>query len=99
VALEKRLPDHPDVPTFKELGYDMVSGVFRGVAVPKGTPEAERKRLSELFAKVNADATFRKKMTDAGYVLVDIPYEKMSAFMTAQRKQYEEAAREVGMIK
>lgn len=99
VALDKRLPDHPNVPTFKELGYDMVSGVFRGVAVPKATPEAERKRLSDLFAKVNADPTYRKKMSDAGYVLVDIPYEKMSAFMSTQRKATEEAAREVGMIK
>ncbi len=99
VALDKRLPDHPDVPTFKELGFDMVSGVFRGVAVPKATPEAERKRLSDLFAKVNADPTFRKKATDAGYVLVDIPYEKMAGFMATQKKEYEEAARDVGMLK
>lgn len=99
VALEKRLPSHPDVPTFKELGIDMLSGVFRGVAVPKATPEAERKRLSDLFDKVNADPGYRKKMADAGFVILDIPYEKAGPFLDARRKEYEAAAREVGMIK
>ncbi|MEO8080678.1 MAG: tripartite tricarboxylate transporter substrate binding protein [Caldimonas sp.] len=99
VAVEKRLSTHPDVPTFKELGFDMVSGVFRGVAVPKATPEADRKRLSELFGKVNADPGFRKKMTDAGFVLIDVPYEKIGPFFAEKRKEYEAAAREVGMLK
>ncbi len=99
VAMDQRLPSHPDVPTFKELGIDMVSGVYRGVAVPKATPEAKRKELSDLFAKVNQDAGYRKKMTDGGFVITDIPYDKMSAFMAQQKKAFEAAAREVGLIK
>ena len=99
VALDQRLPSHPDVPTFKELGIDMTSGVFRGVAVPKATPEAEREKLSQLFGKVNQDPAFRKKMADAGFVIVDVPYGKMAPFLDAKRKEYEAAAREVGMIK
>ena len=39
VASQKRLPEMSDVPTFKELGYDVVfdSG-FRGVLAPPGIP-------------------------------------------------------------
>ena len=99
VALEKRLDSHPDVPTFKELGFDMVSGVYRGVAVPVATPEAKRKELSDLFAKVNADPGYRKRMTDAGYVIVNVEYPQMAGFMTRQAKEYEAAAREVGLLK
>jgi tripartite-type tricarboxylate transporter receptor subunit TctC len=99
VALDQRLPSHPDVPTFKELGLDMTSGVYRGVAVPKATSEAERKKLSDLFGKVNQDAGYRRKMAEAGFVIVDVPYEKMGPFLDAKRKEYEAAAREVGMIK
>jgi tripartite-type tricarboxylate transporter receptor subunit TctC len=99
VALDQRLPSHPDVPTFKELGIDMTSGVFRGVAVPKATSEADRKKLAELFGKVNQDPAFRKKMAEGGFVIVDVPYEKMGPFLEAKRKEYEAAAREVGMIK
>ena len=46
VAMDERHPAMPDVPTFKELGYDMVSGVYRGIAVPQATPEEVRKQVS-----------------------------------------------------
>ena len=35
VASEKRHPQFPDVPTFKELGFNWVDGAYRGIAVPK----------------------------------------------------------------
>ena len=99
VALDKRLESHPNVPTFKELGIDMVSGVYRGVAVPSATPEAKRKQLSELFAKVNQDAGYRKRMVESGYVVTDIGYDQMNAFMAKESKENEAAAREVGLLK
>jgi tripartite-type tricarboxylate transporter receptor subunit TctC len=37
---EKRSPYLPDVPTFKELGYDFTSFSARGFAMPKNTPKA-----------------------------------------------------------
>lgn len=46
VATEKRLPDIPDVPTFKELGYDIEYAVNRGLLAPKGTPEPVLAKLA-----------------------------------------------------
>jgi len=37
---DKRSPIIPDVPTFKELGYNFTSGSARGFAMPKNTPNA-----------------------------------------------------------
>ena len=34
VAMEERHPLFPEVPTFKELGFDMVGGAYRGIALP-----------------------------------------------------------------
>src|SRR3546814_7091962 len=45
VATDERHPQFPDVPTFKELGIDMSSGAYRGVAVPESTPEELRKQI------------------------------------------------------
>lgn len=99
VALEKRSENLPDVPTFKELGFDMVSGVYRGIAVPKATPEDKRKELSALFAKINHDPDYRKKMLNGGFEIVDIDYEHAAAFLAQKEKEYEAAAREVGLLK
>ena len=52
VALEQRDPAIPDVPTFKELGYNVVTvGSVKGVAAPKGTPPEVIGYLAERFKR------------------------------------------------
>ena len=72
VATEERLPAFPDVPTFKELGYDIVGGAYRGVAVPASTSEELRQRISDIISQINAQPAFVEKMESAGFVLTDI---------------------------
>src|SRR3546814_12705559 len=55
VAMDERHPQLPDVPTFKELGIDMSSGAYRGVAAPKSTPEEPRKQISGMIYEINQD--------------------------------------------
>ncbi|MGB5254339.1 MAG: tripartite tricarboxylate transporter substrate binding protein [Sedimenticolaceae bacterium] len=99
VAMEARHPKFPDVPTFKELGFDLVSGAYRGIAVPKSTPEAVRVKLSEMIGEINADPEFRKRMENDGMALLDVDYAGMPAFMKEMVAVYTEAAREAGIIK
>jgi tripartite-type tricarboxylate transporter receptor subunit TctC len=99
VGSEKRLAAFPDVPTFKELGGDWVDGAFRGVGVPKSTPEELRKRISDIFSEINRDPEFRQKMAEGGFELVDITYDKMAAFMAERTKVYLEAAKLMGLAK
>jgi tripartite-type tricarboxylate transporter receptor subunit TctC len=99
VASDKRLAGFPDVPTFKELGGDWVDGAYRGVGVPKSTPEDLRKRISDMFSAINRDPEFRQKMADGGFELVDITYDKMAAFVAERSKAYLEAARLMGLVK
>ena len=49
--IENRLPDFPDVPTAKELGWDVEAATWRGFAVRTGTPEPIVKKLRESFIK------------------------------------------------
>ena len=67
VAFEKRDPSVPDVPTFKEFGYDVVTaGSVKGVAVPKGTPKEIITYLEKKFKEIADDAEFQKIMKDLG---------------------------------
>lgn len=67
VASEERVPAMPDVPTFKELGYDIVGGAFRGVAAPLGTPQPVVDRLAKAFTETNKKIS--KKQLDLGFVM------------------------------
>jgi tripartite-type tricarboxylate transporter receptor subunit TctC len=99
VATPQRLSYFPDVPTFRELGLDWVDGAYRGVGVPKSTPEDVRKLVSDRFSEMNRDAEFRAKMTEQGLELVDVTYEKMAPFIDERRKAYLEAAKLLGLAK
>jgi len=99
VATEKRHPKFPDVPTFKELGFDLAGGAYRGIAVPKSTPDNIKKAVSELIGKINKDAEFIKKMEDNGFAMADIDLAGMPAFMDMMYKRYEALAKEMGIKK
>lgn len=99
VASEKRMPAFPDVPTFRELGFDLVGGAYRGVSVPDSTPEPIRQKLSDIISKINAEPTFKKKMEDGGFVLTDVTYKDMPAFLAAKKKDYGALAEKLGIRK
>ncbi|MBU2957886.1 tripartite tricarboxylate transporter substrate binding protein [Paracoccus sp. C2R09] len=95
VATEERHPLFPDVPTFRELGIDMVGGAYRGIAVPSSTPEDLREQLSDTIAAINADPEFRARMEADGYAMADVPYARMGEFMAERKAAYEEVARQL----
>lgn len=47
--------------------------------MPKNTPIATQKKMSDDIAKLNADPTTKKRLEESGFVLVDIPLEKIPA--------------------
>ncbi len=55
-----RYPGHPDVPTLKEQGYDVTYESWRGVAVPKGTPQEIRDKLHDAFKKAFDNSEFKE---------------------------------------
>ncbi|HSR10570.1 MAG TPA: tripartite tricarboxylate transporter substrate binding protein [Thermodesulfobacteriota bacterium] len=52
IMTDKRSPFLPDVPTFKELGFDFTSGSSRGFSMPKNTP----KGIVDIFANAAKQA-------------------------------------------
>ena len=67
IATEKRSPELPNLPTFKELGYNVVYAVSRGILVPKGTPAAIQSTLESACAKASKDSTFAESMKSTGH--------------------------------
>lgn len=99
VATEERHPRFPDVPTFKELGYELISGAYRGIAVPKSAPESVRQQVSDMISAINHDPDFRQRMEKDGFALLDISYDKMDDFLQQKALEYTETARRAGLIK
>ena len=99
VAMDKRHPLLPDVPTFKELGFDWIDGAYRGIGMPKGTPTEARKRMSDLWAALNADPEMKELAFKSGFELVNVGVDKMEPFMRERSKAYMEVAKRLGLVK
>ncbi len=99
VASEKRMPQFPDVPTFKELGLNWVDGAYRGIGVPKSTPPEIRKAVSDMMDAVNRDPELRRRMTEGGFEVTDIGLDQMPAFVKERSVEYLNAAKGLGMVK
>ena len=54
----------PDVPTFKEQGYDFELASLRGLAAPKGLPEDVRAKLVDAVKRTVDDPAFQAKAGD-----------------------------------
>ena len=99
VAMEQRHPQLPNCPTFKEQGFDLVGGAYRGVAVPKSTPADIQMKLASDLAKVNADPEFIRKMEAGGFAMLNVGPKEMPQFMADIKARYGALAKEMGIVK
>lgn len=66
VVAEERSPFLPDVPTLKELGYDVTTGTPRGFYAPPGTAPEIIDYLAKKMEEVSKNPEFIQEMTDLG---------------------------------
>jgi tripartite-type tricarboxylate transporter receptor subunit TctC len=59
VTSEKRVPNHPDVPTLKELGYDVNYAIWHALMVPAGTPPEIVAKLRHGLKAMVEDEAFK----------------------------------------
>ena len=89
VALEKRDPAFPEVPTFKEMGYNVVTvGSVKAMAAPKGTPSEVLQYLTDRFKKLCEDLEFVKAMKDIGQPVMYMPPRECVKFLKDGSDQY-----------
>lgn len=93
VAADERVETLPDVPTFKELGYDIVGGAYRGIAVPKGTPAEIIEKLGEAFTTVNKEVA--KKQVPLGFVMTYATGDQAYELVDRMKQNYEGIIQEV----
>jgi tripartite-type tricarboxylate transporter receptor subunit TctC len=62
VTSDKRLAAYPDVPTLKELGYDVEYYIWCGLFAPQATPKEAIKVLRDAVRQVVATPEFKNAM-------------------------------------
>ena len=66
MAGDQRDPAFPNVPTFKELGYDLVAKPWYAMFAPAGTPPAALDRIAKAAMAAVNDPALNKKLVEMG---------------------------------
>jgi len=94
----KRHEAYPDVPTFKELGYNIEYLIWAGMFAPKGTPEPVMKVLREAAAKAVQDPEFKGMMAKVHSPIQYLDAPEFEKFWMADAKRLAEVVKIVGKI-
>ena len=99
VFQEKRHPLFPDVPTAKELGYDIANGVLYLLVAPKGTPAPVLQYLHDAAREGINDPLFVNAMATRGIDLDYRPGAQLHADLWKEYKSNGEILRRIGLVK
>ena len=95
----KRSNSAPEVPTFKELGYDGFDDlhVANGLLAPVGTPQSIVRALNREMVKLNTSGTIRDRLVEASYEPGVLSPEQYGAMIDRELKQWGDVVRETGV--
>lgn len=93
IATEKRLPDHPEVPTMAELYPGFTASGWHGVAGPPNMSRALVTRLNGAITRALNEPDVRKTLAGASLIPYTATPEEYSAFVAAESRKWSEIIR------
>lgn len=94
----ERHPNYPDVPTFKESGYDISYYIWAGLFVPHGTPDAVTKVLRDAVRKGVADPEFKSQMKKINSPIHYLDAPEFQKYWDADAKRLAAVVKIVGKV-
>jgi putative tricarboxylic transport membrane protein len=100
VSSESRL-DEPlsDIPTWKELGYPVISANWRSVVGPKGLPEEQVRYWDEVFAKLSKLPEWKQSLDSEHMMNTYSNSRGTRELMDAQHKAMSATLADLGLVK
>ena len=93
-----RLPDWPDIPTFKELGYDMVATLWFALSGPANLPkpivEKVNTEVNRGVQLPEVEARFRRD----GLIADPMSFEQLNKFIDAEVATWKPVMERAGLI-
>ncbi len=99
IATPKRVAEIPDIPTFRELGIDLVYAVNRGVVAPQGTPDAILAKLEDACAKAAKDPVMAESMKKQGTLIEFLGRKAYADFLEKNDKMNADLSQALGYKK
>jgi tripartite-type tricarboxylate transporter receptor subunit TctC len=95
----RRDPVFPDAPTAQELGYPVALDMWRGIAVPKGTPQPVVARLEDAVRRTVESPEFAAAGHDIGFTPAFLPAAEFGKLIAGDDVRLDRVMAELGLRK
>jgi tripartite-type tricarboxylate transporter receptor subunit TctC len=100
VALtQSRDPAWPEVPTARELGFEVALDAWRGIAVPRGTPRQVITALESAIRRTVESSEFLRGSENLGVRPAFLPAEEFSALVAKEDAELSRLMQTIGLKK
>ncbi|MBQ7488360.1 MAG: tripartite tricarboxylate transporter substrate binding protein [Clostridia bacterium] len=89
----------PDVPSFKELGYDCIFGTYFYVLLPTSASDETAKEIHDLYEAAANDPETRDILVKSGFGMDIAPFEDGAALIKGQQESLVSVCDELGLKK
>jgi len=97
IPSKEKFPMFPDVPTFKEQGYDLEMGAFIGLIAPKGTSKEEIKLLDDACKEGVQSEEYKKIQANFGNRVRYLNAEDFGRLIRSEDAFYHKTIKELGL--
>ena len=98
VANEARLPDYPDVPTFRELGYDVVATNWFALAGPAGLPADIVHKVNHEINVAMAKPENQQRMREDAMLVQPMDAPAFRGFIEAEGARWKPVIERAGLV-
>lgn len=99
VASEQRSPIFPNIPTFKEKGYDVVFAQWRSVLAPSGTPPSRIATLAIAFRRALDSTAWKRFNSNARAVDLYLGPADFRRFLVSEEARLAKIIDELGLAR
>jgi tripartite-type tricarboxylate transporter receptor subunit TctC len=93
-----RFPDFPDVPTFKELGYDIVATTWFTISGPAGLPADITQKVNREIVRAMAKPEVQQRLRLDGLVSEPMTVEELKKFIESELARWKPVIERAGLV-
>lgn len=97
VLAPERIAATPDIPTAKELGYDVAIGTWRGLGVPKATPQPIADKIEKIFTEASKSDAFVNFMNSSNNIIDVMDSTSYGAKLAKDNDMFKALIEELGL--
>jgi tripartite-type tricarboxylate transporter receptor subunit TctC len=94
----ERLPDFPDVPTLKELGYDVVATTWFSISGPANLPKTITDTMNREIIRAVSKPEVQARLRNDGLVAEMMSVDELRALIIAESARWKPVLEQLGLV-